>query len=52
MPYQEIRCMILEVNEEQLTEPMIQVSHGGVKMLRAPLTCVTLLYFAWQSTLH
>lgn len=25
MPYQEIRRMILEVDEEQLTEPMIQV---------------------------
>lgn len=25
MPYQEIRQMILEVDEEQLTEPMIQV---------------------------
>ncbi|XP_034437174.1 protein diaphanous homolog 3-like isoform X3 [Hippoglossus hippoglossus] len=24
MPYQEIRCMIVEVDEEQLTEPMIQ----------------------------
>lgn len=43
MPYQEIRRMILEVDEEQLTEPMIQVIHGGVKMLRAPVTCVTLV---------
>ena len=25
MPYQEMRRMILEVDEEQLTEPMIQV---------------------------
>lgn len=25
MPYQEIRRMIVEVDEEQLTEPMIQV---------------------------
>lgn len=43
MPYQEIRRMILEVDEEQLTEPMIQVSHPAVKMLRAPVTCVTLV---------
>lgn len=27
MPYQEIRRMIVEVDEEQLTEPMIQVGH-------------------------
>lgn len=31
MPYQEIRRMILEVDEEQLTEPMIQVIHAGLK---------------------
>lgn len=28
MPYQEIRRMILEVDEEQLTEPMIQVEQA------------------------
>lgn len=27
MPYNEIRRMIVEVDEEQLTEPMIQVQH-------------------------
>lgn len=26
MPYEEIRKMILEVDEDQLTEPMIQVT--------------------------
>lgn len=35
MPYHEIRRMIVEVDEEQLTEPMIQVQqilHKMVKM--------------------
>lgn len=27
LPYEEIRRMIVEVDEEQLTEPMIQVTH-------------------------
>lgn len=26
MPYEEIKSMILEVDEDQLTEPMIQVT--------------------------
>lgn len=40
MPYQEIRRMIVEVDEEQLTEPMVQVGqdlHEVVKC-RASLT--------------
>lgn len=38
MPYQEIRRMVVEVDEEQLTEPMIQVGQvlrKVIKMLRA-----------------
>lgn len=41
MPYQEIRRMIVEVDEEQLTEPMIQV----VQQLRAVVKCSTSLIF-------
>lgn len=32
MPYQEIRRMIVEVDEEQLTEPMIQVRQKYLKL--------------------
>lgn len=32
MPYQEIRLMILEVDGEQLTEPMIQVGNVYTKL--------------------
>lgn len=38
MPYQEIRRMIVEVDEDQLTEPMIQVGqalHKVAKMFEA-----------------
>uniref|UniRef100_A0A3B1JAE2 Diaphanous related formin 3 n=1 Tax=Astyanax mexicanus TaxID=7994 RepID=A0A3B1JAE2_ASTMX len=38
MPYEEIRRMILEVDEEQLTEPMIQIS--DVKRLRPRLNSI------------
>uniref|UniRef100_A0A3B1IM43 Diaphanous related formin 3 n=1 Tax=Astyanax mexicanus TaxID=7994 RepID=A0A3B1IM43_ASTMX len=41
MPYEEIRRMILEVDEEQLTEPMIQVtSISDVKRLRPRLNSI------------
>ncbi|KAI4890828.1 hypothetical protein NFI96_013657 [Prochilodus magdalenae] len=33
MPYEEIRRMIMEVDEEQLTEPMIQSATGDVEVL-------------------
>lgn len=47
MPYQEIRRMIVEVDMEQLTEPMIQVGqvlYKAVKMLRAAFTYLTLVH--------
>lgn len=37
MPYQEIRSMILEVDEEQLTEPMIQVKPAVIKLSTASI---------------
>ncbi len=46
MPYQEIRRMILEVDEKQLTEPMIQVVqalHEVFKLFRASVTYLTLV---------
>lgn len=45
MPYHEIRRMIVEVDEEQLTEPMIQVQqvlHKVVKMLKGRLQVLIL----------
>lgn len=47
MPYHEIRQMIVEVDEEQLTEPMIQVGqvlHKVVKMQRASGSYLTLVH--------
>lgn len=51
MPYQEIRRMIVEVDEEQLTEPMIQVRqvlHQVVKLYNITLTLAG-VYLDWSS---
>lgn len=47
MPYHEIRRMIVEVDEDQLTEPMIQVQqdlHKAVKNKGLVHNCLTLLH--------